>query len=101
MATYKSKQSTVKTSQVRYDGTHAHSKRRATMSTNGVKERIEEIRKAGEATAEELRRTGEEFAKAASSFDVKGMSKAWTQGYLHGLQALFLTQEQTEGVLRE
>ena len=71
------------------------------MSMNGAKERIEEIRKAGEATAEELRRTGEQFAKAASSFDLKGMSTAWTQGYLHGLQALFLTQEQTEGLLRE
>jgi flagellar biosynthesis/type III secretory pathway protein FliH len=71
------------------------------MAGNGAKERAEEIRKAGEATAEELRRTSEEFANAAGSFDLKGMSKAWTRGYLYGLEALFFTQEQTEGLLKE
>ena len=82
-------------------GRGAHTKRRSHMTENGTKERAEEIRRAGEATAEELRRTAEEFAKAASSFDLQGMSRAWTKGYLHGLEAFFFTQEQTEGLLKE
>jgi hypothetical protein len=82
-------------------GTGAQSKRRSTMVTEGMKNGAEEIRKTCETTSEELRRTGEDFAKAASNFDLKGMGKAWTEGYLHGLEALFATQERSEGLLKE
>lgn len=71
------------------------------MTAEHFKERAEEVRKAGETTAEDMRRTGEEFTRAASTFDLKGMSKAWKQGYLRGLEAFFQSQEQTEHLLKE
>ena len=71
------------------------------MAAEEIKERVEKMREAGETTAEDLRRTGEEFTKAASTFDLKGMSNAWKQGYLRGLEAFFQSQEQTEHLLKE
>lgn len=83
------------------DGTGAQPTRRSTMDAADIKKRAEEMRKTGETTAEDMRRTGEEFTRAASTFDLKGMSKAWKQGYLRGLEAFFQTQEQTEQFLKE
>ncbi len=83
------------------DGTGVQPTRRSTMTAENIKERAEEVRKAAETTAEDMGRIGEEFTKAASSFDLKGMSNAWKQGYLRGLEAVFQTQEQTERLLKE
>jgi hypothetical protein len=71
------------------------------MNTEGMRERAEEVRKAGETTAEDMGRIGEAFARAAGSFDLKGMSDAWKQGYLRGLEAIFQSQEQTGRLLKE
>ena len=71
------------------------------MSAEGFKKRAEEVRKAGETTAEDMGRIGEEFARAAGSFDLKGMSNAWKQGYLRGLEAIFQSHEQTGRLLKE
>jgi hypothetical protein len=71
------------------------------MTAEEMKKTAEDLKKTGEATAENMRRTGEEFTRAASTFDVKGMSKAWKQSYLHGLEAFFQSQEQTERLLKE
>jgi hypothetical protein len=71
------------------------------MAAEEMKKTAEEMQKTGRATTEDMRRTGEEFARAASTFDVKGMSKAWKFGYLSGLEAFFQTQEQTERFLKE
>ena len=71
------------------------------MDAAEMQKRAEEMRKTGETTAEDMRRTGEEFTRAASTFDLKGMSKAWKQGYLRGLEAFFQSQEQTEHLLKE
>jgi|RhiMetdeSRZDD1v2_1073273.scaffolds.fasta_scaffold1380227_2 hypothetical protein len=71
------------------------------MAAEEMKKRAEEIQKTGEATAEHLKRTGEDFTRAASDFDVKGMSKAWKEGYVRGLEALFVSQEQTGLLFKE
>lgn len=71
------------------------------MTAEGIKKGAEEVRKAGETTAEDMGRIGEEFTKAAGSFDLKGMSNAWKQGYLRGLEAVFQSQEQTGRLLKE
>ena len=71
------------------------------MATEDIKKTAEEMQKNGEATAEDMRRTSEEFTRAASNFDVRGMSQAWKQSYLHGLEAFFQSQEQTERLLKE
>ena len=71
------------------------------MKAEEMKKTAEEMQKNGEAMAEDMRRTGEEFTRAASNFDVKGMSQAWKQSYLHGLEAFFQSQEQTERLLKE
>jgi polyhydroxyalkanoate synthesis regulator phasin len=71
------------------------------MATEEQKRVAEEMKKTGEATADNMRRTGEEFKKAATDFDLKGMSKAWKQGYIGGLEAVCQTQEQTERLLKE
>lgn len=92
---------TIMKSQRLSDGTDAQPTRRSTMTVEDINERAEEMRKSGETTAEDVRRTGEEFTKAASTFDLKGMSKAWKQGYLHGLEGFFQSQEQTEHLLKE
>src|SRR5215831_18678985 len=92
---------TIMKSQRLSDGTGAQPTRRSIMAAEEIKERAEKMREAGETTAEDLRRTGEEFTKAASTFDLKGMSNAWKQGYLRGLEAFFQSQEQTEHLLKE
>ena len=71
------------------------------MEAEEMKKTAEEMQKNGEAMAEDMRRTGEEFTRAASNFDVRGMSQAWKQSYLHGLEAFFQSQEQTERFLKE
>ena len=71
------------------------------MATEEQKRATEEIKKTSEATGDTMRRTGEEFKRAATDFDLKGMSKAWKQGYIGGLEAFFQTQEQTERLLKE
>jgi len=71
------------------------------MAAEEMKKRAEEIQKTGEATAEHIKRTGEDFSRAASNFDVKGMSKAWKDGYVRGLEAFFVSQEQTGLLLKE
>src|SRR6476661_3442421 len=82
-------------------GTDVQPTRRSTMAAEEMKKRAEEIQKTGEATAEHLKRTGEDFTRAASDFDVKGMSKAWKEGYVRGLEALFVSQEQTGLLFKE
>jgi len=52
-------------------------------------------------TAEDMKKAGEEFAKAAGEFDVRGMTKAWKEAYLRGLDSLFQTQEQTEHLVKD
>ena len=52
------------------------------MAAEDIKKKAEEMRRSSETTAEDMRQTGEEFTRAASTFDLKGMSKAWKQGYL-------------------
>ena len=74
------------------DGTDAQTTRRSTMAAEDIKKKAEEMRRSSEATAEDMRQTGEEFTRAASTFDLKGMSKAWKQGYLHGLEGFFQSQ---------
>jgi hypothetical protein len=81
--------------------TGAQLKRRSTMVAEAMKKTAEEMHKTVEATADDMRRAGEEFTKAASTFDVKGMSKAWTHAYLGGLEAFFHSQEQTERLLKD
>ena len=71
------------------------------MAAEDIKKTAEELQKTGRATAEDIKRTSEEFARAASNYDVKGMSQAWKQSYLHGLEAFFQSQEQTERLLKE
>ena len=71
------------------------------MAIEEMKKRAEDIHKTGEATAEHMKRTGEDFTKAAGDFDVKGMNKAWKDGYVRGLEAFFVTQEQTGLLLKE
>ena len=71
------------------------------MAAEEMKKTAEEMQKIGGATAEDMRRTGEEFTRAARDLDLKGMSKAWKYGYLHGLEAVFQSQEQTERLLKE
>lgn len=71
------------------------------MAAEEMKKRAEEIQKTGEATAEQIKRTGEDFTRAASDFDVKGMSKAWKDGYVRGLEAFFASQEQTGLLVKE
>lgn len=71
------------------------------MTTENIKEKAEEARKVYETTAEDMGRISEEFARAASTFDLKGMSNAWKQGYLRGLEAVFQSQEQTGRLLKE
>lgn len=71
------------------------------MTTEHFKDRAEEVRKAGETTAEDMGRIGQEFTKAAGSFDLKGMSNAWKEGYLRGLEAVFQSQEQTGQLVKE
>ena len=71
------------------------------MADEDMKRTAEDIKNNGEATAEDMKRTGEEFKRAAKDFDVRGMSKAWKQGYIGGLEAFFQTQEQTERLLKE
>jgi hypothetical protein len=66
-----------------------------------MKKRAEEIQKTGEATAEQIKRTSEDFTRAASGFDVNGMSKAWKDGYVQGLEAFFASQEQTGLLVKE
>src|SRR5207249_11519211 len=72
-----------------------------TMANEEMRKTAEEMQQTGQATAEDMRRTGEEFTRAASAFDVKGMSQAWKRGYLSGLEAFFQSQEQTERLLKE
>lgn len=71
------------------------------MAAEEMKKTAEEMQKTGRATTEDMKRTGEDFAKAASTFDVRGMSKAWKFGYLNGLESFFQVQEQTERLLKE
>jgi hypothetical protein len=71
------------------------------MATEEQKRLAEEMKRTGEETAENMRRNGEEFKRAATDFDLKGMSKAWKQGYIGGLEAACLSQEQTERLLKE
>ena len=71
------------------------------MATEDVKERTENVRKAGEKAAEDMGRIGEAFTKAVGTFDLKGMSHVWKQGYLRGLEAIFQSQEQTGRLLKE
>jgi polyhydroxyalkanoate synthesis regulator phasin len=71
------------------------------MATEEMKRTAEEMKKTGEATAENMRRTGEEFKRAATDLDFKGMSIAWKQGYIGGLEAVCQSQEQTERLLKE
>ena len=71
------------------------------MAAEDIKKTAEELQKTGQATAEDIKRTSEEFARAAGNCDVRGMSQAWKQSYLHGLQAFFQSQEQTERLLKE
>lgn len=71
------------------------------MAAEEMRKTAEEMQKTGEATAENMKRTGEEFTRAAIAFDVRGMSQAWKHGYLHGLEAFFHSQEQTERLLKE
>jgi hypothetical protein len=71
------------------------------MAAEEMKKTAEEMQKTGQARTEEMRRTGEEFTRAASTFDVRGMSKAWKQSYLNGLEAFFQSQEQTERLVKE
>ena len=82
-------------------GTGAQPQRRSTMATEEMKKTAEEMQKTGQATTEEMKRTGEEFTRAASNFDVRGMSTAWKHGYLSGLEAFFQSQEQSEHLLKE
>jgi hypothetical protein len=82
-------------------GPGAQPKRRSTMAAEEMKKTAEEMQKTGGATAEDMRRTGEEFTRAARDLDLKGMSKAWKYGYLHGLEGFFQSQEQTERLLKE
>jgi len=83
------------------DGTDAQPTRKSNMAAEDIKKKAEEMRRSSETTAEDMRQTGEEFTRAASTFDLKGMSKAWKQGYLHGLEGFFQSQEQTEHLLKE
>ena len=76
-------------------------KRRSTMTTEHFKERADEARKVYETSAEDMGRIGEAFARAASTFDLKGMSNAWKLGYLRGLEAVFQSQEQTHHFVKE
>ena len=71
------------------------------MANEEMRKTAEEMHQTGQATAEDMRRTGEEFTKAASAFDVRGMSQAWKRGYLSGLEAFFQSQEHTERLLKE
>jgi len=71
------------------------------MAAEEMKKTAEEMQQTGGATADDMRRTGEEFTRAAIAFDVSGMSQAWKQGYLRGLDAFFRSQEQTESLLKE
>ena len=71
------------------------------MAAEDIKKTAEELQKTGRATAEDIKRTSEEFARAAGNCDVRGMSQAWKQSYLHGLEAFFQSQEQTERLLKE
>jgi hypothetical protein len=71
------------------------------MATEETRKTAEEMHKTGEATAEGIRRTAEEFARAASTFDVRGMSKSWKQSYLLGLEAFAQSQEQTERLVKD
>ena len=71
------------------------------MAAEEMNRTVEEMKNNGEATADNMRRTGEEFKRAATDFDLKGMSKAWKQGYIGGLEAVCQSQEQTERLLKE
>jgi hypothetical protein len=71
------------------------------MDAEEMKRTAEEMKKTGEPTADDMRRTGEEFKRAATDFDLRGMSKAWKQGYIGGLKAVCQSQEQTERLLKE
>jgi hypothetical protein len=82
-------------------GPKTQPQRRPTMAAEDIKKTAEELQKTGRATAEDIKRTSEEFARAAGNCDVRGMSQAWKQSYLHGLEAFFQSQEQTERLLKE
>jgi len=71
------------------------------MAAEEMRKTAEEMQQTGGATAENMRRTSEEFTRAASAFDVRGMSQAWKHGYLNGLDAFLQSQEQTERLLKE
>ncbi len=71
------------------------------MAAEEMRKTAEEMQQTGGATAEDMRRTGKEFTRAASAFDVRGMSQAWKQGYLRALETFFRSQEQTERLLKE
>jgi hypothetical protein len=71
------------------------------MTDEEMQRNAEELKKTAEATADNMRRTGEEFKRAATDLDFKGMSKAWKQGYIGGLEAVCQSQEQTERLLKE
>jgi hypothetical protein len=71
------------------------------MATEAKNRIAEEMKKTGEATVDNIKRTGEEFKRAATDFDFRGMSTAWKQGYIGGLEAFFQSQEQTERLLKE
>jgi len=83
------------------EGPETQPQRRSTMAAEDIKKTAEELQKTGRATAEDIKRTSEEFARAAGNCDVRGMSQAWKQSYLHGLEAFFQSQEQTERLLKE
>jgi hypothetical protein len=71
------------------------------MAAEEMRKTAEEMQQTGQATAEDMKRTGEDFTRAASAFDVRGMSQAWKRGYLGGLEVFFQSQEQTERLLKE
>jgi hypothetical protein len=76
-------------------------KGRSTMAAEEFKRTAEDMKRTGEAIADDMKRTSEQFTKAASAFDFRGMSMAWKEAYLRGLQALFQSQEQNERLVKE
>ena len=71
------------------------------MTEEEMQRSAEDLKRTGEAAADNMKRTGEEFKKAATDLDFKGMSKAWKQGYIGGLEAVCQSQEQAERLLKE